>query len=135
MAVTVELPEELEQSVRDAAARAGLDEAQFLRNILIVRLKQDLLPIRRLDGTESDLIQRINEGLTASEWERFHTLVLRRQEEQLTECERVELTALTDRIETLNVRRIELLIELSRRRGHSLQRVMDDLGLRPPPYA
>lgn len=79
-----------------------------------------------------ELTRRINEGLSTVEWQRFHFLVQRRQEEQITEEELAELTALNDRIEALNVRRTELLIELSHRRGRSLIAVMDELGLQPP---
>jgi hypothetical protein len=56
----------------------------------------------------------------------------RRRAEVLTESERQELIAITDRLERLNATRIEKLLELARLRGVTLDQVMNQLGIRRP---
>ena len=119
MAVVVDLPAEVEQQVRQEAARAGVDAAQVIRDAVVDRLAQRPGRVARLSRTESELLQKINEGLHPERWERFHALVARRQAETLTPDEHVELIALTNEIEEMNARRIEHLTELAELKGIS----------------
>jgi hypothetical protein len=86
-----------------------------------------------LGADESRLLEEINRGPTEDEWRRYHELVERRRTEQLTGGEHNELVAISDRVEQFNTRRIECLIELARLRGTTLPKLMDDLGIPPPP--
>jgi DNA primase catalytic subunit len=75
-----------------------------------------------------------NFGLSQEEWRRYHVLIARRWAETLSEEERREFIAFTDRLEKANVRRMQALVELANRRGVSLETVMKDLGIEPPEY-
>lgn len=134
MTVLVELPEGVEQQVREEAARAGVDTAQFIRDVVVERFAQHRGRVNRLSASESDLLRQINAGLDPERWERFHALLAARRAAALTADEHTELIALTNEIEEMNARRIGCLAQLARVRGTSLPALMDDLGLQPPPY-
>ncbi len=135
MALVVDLPGDVERHVREEASRAGVDPSQFVREVLLAHLAVGPTAKDGVPRTEAELLERINVGLLPESWERFHALIARRQAETLTPEELAELRALTEDIEEGNSRRMGYLAELARLRGVSLPRLMDELGLQPPPYA
>jgi hypothetical protein len=138
MTLTIDLPPQLEAQLREEAARAGLDAETFIRNMLEERVRQAGHPAAlppHLSGMESDLLQKINQGLPSDVWQRYHQLVAKRRAETLTPEEQEELIALSDQIEMMNVRRIEHLAELAHLRQTSLEALMEQLGIKAPEYA
>jgi predicted DNA-binding antitoxin AbrB/MazE fold protein len=81
---------------------------------------------------ESQLLEQINQGLSETEWQRYHALIEKRQHESMNNGELTELTAISDRVEVLNVRRMESLAELARLRDTTLLELLAQLGLTPP---
>jgi predicted DNA-binding antitoxin AbrB/MazE fold protein len=81
---------------------------------------------------ESQLLEQINQGLSETEWQRYHALIEKRQHESMNNGELTELTAISDRVEVLNVRRMESLAELARLRDITLLELLAQLGLTPP---
>lgn len=79
---------------------------------------------------ESELMERINEGLPTDVWERYHELDAKREAETLTVEEHRELIDLSDRVEQRQVERLELLSKLAEIRNTTLDALMDELGLR-----
>jgi hypothetical protein len=63
----------------------------------------------------------------------YHSLIAKRQAETLTSDEHQELINLNTQIETLNVQRIQALIQLADRRNQSLPDLMESLGINPNP--
>lgn len=130
MTLTIDLPPQLEAQIREEAARAGLDADPFIRNALEERVHQarDAMDApTHLSQAETDLLQKINEGLPGEMWRRYHGLVAQRRAETLTPEQHAELISLSDQIEAANVRRIEHLIELARLRQTTLEALMDQL--------
>lgn len=82
--------------------------------------------------TETRLLEEINKGLTAAQWNRYHTLIEKRQQQSLSDTELEELTATSERIETMNVHRMECLVELAQLRGLTISELMGQLGISPP---
>jgi hypothetical protein len=78
---------------------------------------------------ESDLLKEINLGVSTDTWAEYHTLIAKRQSENLTDEEQQQLIRISDRLEIANVRRMKALIELSELRGQSLSTVMQELGI------
>jgi ABC-type uncharacterized transport system ATPase subunit len=76
----------------------------------------------------------INRSLSQIQWERYDQLVGKRQAETLTPEELDELIALSDQIETVNVRRIEYLAELAQLRNTTVSALITELGIRPRPH-
>lgn len=134
MVLTIEIAPDLEQQLRQEAARIGLAPDAYIIQAVQERLAQTghrHHPGPRLSPEEAHLLSKINLGLSFTEWERYHTLVARRKAETLTPDEQTELIALSDRLEEANAQRIGYLAELARVRHTTLDAVMSDLGLTP----
>ena len=135
MTVTVQLPTELVESLRELARRAGQDLDSTIAGMLAEQLQGQAVPSAPAPPqalTESDLLQQIQRGLPETTWERYHALQARREAEQLSPAEHHELIALTDEIEGWNVCRLELALQLAACRGVSWQQVVAELGLGTP---
>lgn len=127
MALTLELPSELEEQILGEAAQAGMDPTAFVLQRL------STVPSGSLVSSLSDsaLLQRINAGMTESFWSRYDDLSHKREAETLSEEERAELIGLTDRLEEQSAERLIWLSELTTRRGISPGDLLDTLGIRP----
>jgi predicted HicB family RNase H-like nuclease len=113
--ITLEIPPELEQQLREEAARQGLEPTRYILNALSERLRpaasQASLPL-----SETELLQQINLGLFAEQWKQYHAWIAKRRAETLTPDEQAALIALSDQIEQANARRMKALIELAKLR-------------------
>jgi tRNA nucleotidyltransferase/poly(A) polymerase len=133
MTLTIDIAPELEFRLREVAATQGVDPREYVVRTLREHLRPEAAHPAALNVAESRLFEELNRGLSEPEWTRYWDLVEQRRAEQLTPEEHRELTALSDRIEQLSVRRLELLLEVARLRGTTLPELMDQLGLQPPP--
>lgn len=134
-AVTLELTPDLEVRIRREAARNGLDTQSYI----LSTLREKLTGARRstvpgLTADEAALLREINRGLPQETWQRYSELKEKRQAETLTPEEHVELIALSDRVEEMNVRRMDNVVQLARLRQTSVDALMEDLGLKSPVY-
>lgn len=131
MSLTIELPKSVEQQFRQEASSKGLSLDNYLVQVLkqAAQLSQKGKVQKQLSETE--LLKKINLGITEAEWAIYKHLIGLRREERLTEQEHQELIKLGDKIEKANAQRLEYLFELSQLRGVSLQKVMTDLGIKP----
>ena len=135
MTITLNIPSEVEAPLRREAEKAGLDADKYvvkaLREQLLHRSQEaDPCP----PNTETELLQKINLGLSQEAWQRYHQLVAKRRAGTLTTDEQHVLITLSDQIEKANAERIEHLVELARLRQTSLEAVMKALGIEAPPY-
>lgn len=130
-AITLQLPPDLEQKLRDEAAKQGIDPDRYILNALQERFQAQASQPAPLPKPEADLLQQINLGLSSDRWEHYHTLLAKRRTETLTPAEHATLIDISDQIEQANVPRIQALIELAKLRGQSLPIVMQELGIQP----
>jgi uncharacterized protein (DUF433 family) len=86
----------------------------------------------RASKRETELLGRINAGLSEPRARRLDWLDSRRAEEALTPEEHAELLALVDESGRLTVSRAEALVELARLRVSTVPALMDELGLGTP---
>jgi hypothetical protein len=84
-----------------------------------------------LPARETELMQRINQGLPVAKSARYHELMAKRRLGTLPAEDYGELLGLTDESERLQAERIQYLAELARLRGTPLRALMDELGLQP----
>ena len=108
-------------------SREDLD--RFFEQVLLLRANQRS---PRLSRAESELLDKINQGLAKLDQQRLNELVARREAEDLTPDENAEFLRLADLSEALNVERMKALAELARARGSTLREVMRDLGIQTP---
>jgi hypothetical protein len=98
----------------------------FTQNVLALRAQRHAAPSAM---KEAELLQRINQKVSASFRQRYKKLIARRQAEMLTPQELTELLKMTDEMEAHNVARLEALVQLAGLRGISLDAVMQQLGI------
>ncbi len=135
----LEISPELEQQLRAEAARKGLDPGHYVLTLLQQQLQPaqqgtNSLNLPALPPTEAKLLQQINLGLSAEEWDLYYDLIKKREAETLTDEEHVRLIEISDQIEIANARRIAALIQLAALRGTSLETEMRNLGIEAPAY-
>lgn len=82
---------------------------------------------------ESELLQQINQGLPAKLQQHYDELTAKLQAETISPTEHQMLLALIDQIELTNAERMKALIELAQLRNVSLEALMNQLGIHPPP--
>jgi deferrochelatase/peroxidase EfeB len=128
--ITLNLSPELEHQIRIEAARVGVEPDRYILNALQESL-QPRLPTTQ--PTEADLLQQINIGFSAQTWEEYHALIAKRHAETLTPEEHEQLIQMSDRLEQLNVTRIQALIQLATFRNQPLTDLMQTLGINPHP--
>jgi len=128
--VTSEINIDLEQ-VLDGMAKLDTPEIeQFLSqaNILLAKRKAP-----SLSEQEAELLEKINRGLPAKIQKRYDELTARLRLETIEPDEHQELLKLIDRIELAAAERLKHLIELAGLRQVSLDTLMKQLGIQPPP--
>lgn len=115
----------------EAAERMPQSEFDsFLKKMLLLRARRTASCLPR---KEARLLQKINRGLSEKDRRRFYELIDKRRAEALTRTEYAELLKLTRQVDKRNVERLESLIELARLRGLTVDQLMNQLGIKPPP--
>ncbi len=79
------------------------------------------------------LLQKINRPLPANVQQRYDELRTRLFHRTISPSEYQELLSLIDEVELAAANRLEALLDLAKARHVSLNEVMDQLGIRPPP--
>jgi hypothetical protein len=97
--------------------------------VIEVQNLRDRRGTARLTAAESNLMNRINQGLPEALRSRYNELIVRRRNEVLTSEELDELLRLTALVEQLEGSRLEALAELARLRGVALAALMAELGI------
>ena len=89
------------------------------------------------EATEAELVTciNINSRLPTTTQRRFNRLRRKRQAEMLTPAEAEELQVLWQRVEAMNVTRLQALTTLAQRRSTDVRTLMRDLGVTDTPSA
>lgn len=121
-----------DELLHSVASLPAAELEQFVARVLALRahLKAPSIPEQ-----EAQLLSRINAGLPTAQQQRLAKLDQKRQDETLTDEEHQELLALNDLVEQQNVERMQCLGKLAQLRQIPLTTLMQDLGIRTPPYA
>lgn len=108
------------------------DLESFANQVLALRARRRSPSLSR---KETELLQKINQGLPGEIQQRLNLLTKKRRAETLTPEEHQELLGLVDEVEQMDAKRVEYLAELAQLRNTSLRLLMNQLGIRPPAYA
>jgi hypothetical protein len=123
--ITIELDSATEQRLQERSRREGRKTEEVAAHLLAASLEFSAPS----EMTEAQLLEQINQGWKAEEWERYHALVALRKAERLTDEEYQELCALTNAREIAHANRLRFVMELARRRHMTLEDVMKQLGM------
>lgn len=105
---------------------------KFVDKLLVLRAKR-VAP--NLSKEETSVLKKINRGLPPDRKKRLAQLDAKRSEGTLTGEDHQELLTIVDELEQLNIERVQYLGELAVMRGVSVRELIDQLGIRPQPYA
>lgn len=122
---------ETDQLLQAALQMPRQEMEEFVARLFTLKARQET---PGLPEKEAELLQQINQGLPPATARRMKKLIAKRDSRAITEAELQELIGITDEAERLNVERVKHLIELAALRNVTLDVLMDQLGLRPPPY-
>src|SRR4051794_2928787 len=109
-AVQVELDVETEDRLKQLSRQDGAEIAEVASRLL-AKAARTARPAEEI--AETELLQKINEGWSAEEWDRYHTLVAKRRAEAMSDDEYTELVGLTNAREIAHARRMQYLLELA----------------------
>ena len=98
-----------------------------LEKLLSIRASQKA---PALGKQETALLQQINDGLSQKELEELKVLIGKREAEEISEPELHRLIFLTEKMERLNVERMQLIAELSSIRNMSIRDLIKELDIR-----
>lgn len=115
-----------------AARQMSIAELEQVVDQMLALRAERVAP--HLSAEESALLERINQGLSASERVRMRALLEKRDEQTLAPAEWQDLTALTDKLELLHADRLAALADLAQVRGVTLDTVIQQLGLHFPDH-
>ena len=87
-----------------------------------------------VSATEASLLQQSRIVWPAELWQRYQLLAMKLEDETLLPDEQQELMYLIEQREEANVHRIAALIEIAKIRGTTLDALINELGVKPPPY-
>jgi hypothetical protein len=125
--VTIDLEEVLENV--DQLDTSELENFAFRINAALAQRKAPNLSER-----ETELLQRINQGLPERIYQRSQELSGKLEDETLAEEEHRELLSLVELIEQADAERMNYLVELAQIRETPLDNLMTELGLSPATY-
>jgi hypothetical protein len=113
--------------------RLEADELEeFLTRVLTIRAQRRA---PSLPKEETELLQKINQGVPLEVRNRYDELHEKMLDETLTPDEQQELIELSDQIEFADAERLKHLILLAQLRNTTVDSLMDQLGLRRRVYA
>lgn len=102
MQLTIEINQDLASKLRNQAQQNGVDLGQYIS--MLLQEKESLSALKKinkqaLSPEETQLFQKINYGFSEAFWERFQALNEKKEHNQLIETDRLELIAMTDKME------------------------------------
>lgn len=104
---------------------AALDE--FTERVIALRAKRQ---IAHLPPSETELLQKINRGVSPQLRQRFHELQEKLLDDVITEQEHREYLSLADQIEMADAERIPYLARLAALRNVSIEELLTHLDIR-----
>jgi putative YjhG/YagF family dehydratase len=123
--LTISLPPDVERRIAEDAVREGLTVEELASRTLQIRWAT--APML----SESQLLEKINQGFPEAFWQRYQSLQKQMREEVLPEADRPEYLAMVAQVERRQTERLGQLSELAQRRGVGLPELIRALGLEP----
>jgi hypothetical protein len=125
MSLTISLPPDVERRLAEDAVREGLTVEELASRTLQIRWAT--APML----SESQLLEKINEGFPETFWKRYQSLQKQMREEVLPEADRPEYLEMVAQVERRQTERLRQLSEPAKRREVGLLELIRELGLEP----
>ncbi len=131
MAINKTNKRQIADKLLEEAEQLSLPELKYLTQHLLELQGKRQTPNPSKD--EVQLLRRISVKWPPEKQIYFDNMVVKRRNGQITEEEHAELIRLTDEAEMLDAERLQALLSLAQLRRVSLDEVMQQLGIKPPP--
>ncbi len=135
MSITIQLSPELQHRLQQRADKAGLKIDRFINQLLEEKTTTKAKEKQDVKKREALLLRKINKGFNIEFWEKYATLVKKRNEASLSQSEYQALLQLSNQIEEANATRIKYLAQLAALRKMDLDDLMKSLGIAPTGHA
>jgi hypothetical protein len=129
--IQVEVKLSSEDLLKAVSQLSSTDLEKFVAQVLELRAQRKAAHLSR---AETELLLKINQGISWETQQNYAALISKRQAELLTLEEQRELLTITEQIEKLEAQRVEALAELAKLKGISLINLMNELGIQPATY-
>ena len=129
MSLVLQINPSLENRVRQNALQKGIDLSQLIGEILELNFPEEKPKQQVMSKQESVLLEQIESFIPVETWERYHFFRTKRNNGTINTSESAEYDAINQQIEAATVKRLKLLIELSKIRKITLDELMQQLGL------
>jgi uncharacterized protein YjgD (DUF1641 family) len=117
------------EDLLEAVKQLSMTEIEdFVENVIAFRAKKIT---QNLSQKEAELLLNINQKLDNFLHKKYNNLIKKRVNENLSNNEYEELLSLTELVEKHQAQRLKYLVELANLRGCSLNKLIDDLGIKP----
>lgn len=130
--VTSRVEIDFEEVLQGMARLQMQDLERFVDRVIALQAQRRAPSLSR---RETELLQKINQGLPAQMRQRYEELNDKLHEETILPEEHEELLQLVERVELADAERLQHLIELARIRNISVEELMSQLDIRRPAYA
>ncbi len=127
----VELQLSSEDLLKAVEQLSQADLKQFISQVIALQAQRTAPSLMQ---QESELLLKINQGISVEVQNYYNDLIAKRETETLSNKEHRELLRLTEQIEKQQAQRIEYLVELANLRGISLNALMESLGIQTQVY-
>jgi hypothetical protein len=129
MSLTIQLPLTVEENLRENAMRQGVSLENYIAQLLAINAKKNVKKNKK-EWTENELLMHVQLNIHAQDLEEYHRLSNRFQLGNISEKEHEKLLQLNDMIELAHAERMKYVLLLSKMRHSSLEKTMDDLGIK-----
>jgi hypothetical protein len=102
---------------------------RFVSDVIALKAQREA---PRLTLAETDLLLKINQGLSPNLRKKWGQLIRKRDARKLSPQEHRELIRLTDQIEALQANRVKWMVQLARIRNQPFDELVRELGIQPP---
>lgn len=130
--VTSRVEIDFEEVLQGMARLQMQDLERFVDRVIALQAQRRAPSLSR---RETELLQKINQGLPAEVRQRYEELNDKLHEETILPEEHEELLQLVEQVELADAERLQHLIELARIRNISVEELMSQLDIRRPAYA
>jgi hypothetical protein len=126
--ITIQSQLPFEQLIQTVEQLDSSELEQLIAQAIRVQTKRK---VPSLSKEQSLLLQQINQSIPKNLQERYDLLITKRRADTPTDVEYQELLELSDRIEAMDVKRLEHLSKLAKLRQISLTALIQELQVQP----
>jgi hypothetical protein len=129
MSILIQIKPSIEGRLRETAIKKGLKLEQYISQFLENTFSDETASRPSVSAREATLLQQVNLNIAPEMWQLYEILKEKFQKNKISSDELEQFQGITEQIETANVKRVEVLVELAQIRNVPLRVVMAQLGL------